>query len=102
MDTVYVTAKMDTFSKSVEEMSINSEEPPQEYIVKDCSFGSIASSDPSPGSIPIIDISIFSLHDPKEVGNALEKLRSALSFQRWRGKKKKQKWKTYGQKPQSL
>ena len=57
MDTVYVTAKMDTFSKSVEEISIISEEPPQEYIVKDCSFGSFESSDPSPGSIPIIDIS---------------------------------------------
>ncbi|KAF3971084.1 hypothetical protein CMV_005291 [Castanea mollissima] len=73
---------MDTFSKSVEEMSINCEEPPQEYIVKDCSFGSIVSSDPSPGSIPIIDMSIFSLsssHDPKEVENELEKLRSALS-----------------------
>ena len=57
MDTVYVTAKMDTFSKSVEEMSIIREEPPQEYIVKDGSFGSFESSDPSPGSIPIIDIS---------------------------------------------
>ena len=78
---VLLSAKMDTFSKSVEEMSINSEEPPQEYIVKDCSFGSIESSDPL-ASIPIIDISIFSLsssHDPKEVENELEKLRSALS-----------------------
>ncbi|KAM3714200.1 hypothetical protein ACJW31_01G314300 [Castanea mollissima] len=67
----------------VEEMSINSEEPPQEYVVKDSSFGSIESSDPSLGSIPIIDISIFSLfspHDPKEVENELEKLRSALSL----------------------
>ena len=86
MDTVYVTDSMVLPSakmhKSVEEMSINSEEPPQEYVVKDCSFGSIESSDPSPGSIPVIDISIFSLsssHDPQEVENELEKLRSALS-----------------------
>ncbi|KAF3971083.1 hypothetical protein CMV_005290 [Castanea mollissima] len=86
MDTVYVTdsvvlpsAKM---HKSVEEMSINGEEPPQEYFVKDSSFGSMESSDPSLGSIPIIDINIFSLsssHDPKEVENEIEKLRSALS-----------------------
>ena len=86
MDTVYVTDSMvlpsAELSKRVEEMSINSEEPPQEYIVKDSSFGSIESSDPSLGSIPIIDINIFSLsssHDPKEVENELEKLRSALS-----------------------
>ncbi|KAK7852068.1 hypothetical protein CFP56_040349 [Quercus suber] len=38
-----------------------SEEPPQEYIVKDCRFGSLESSDPSPGSIPVIDISMHLL-----------------------------------------
>jgi hypothetical protein len=80
MDTVHLTDNV-TLSKSVEEMSINGYEPPQEYIVKDCRFGSIESS-PSLGSIPVIDISILSLsssHDPKEVENELEKLRSALS-----------------------
>ena len=80
MDTAHLTDSV-TLSKSVEEMSINGFEPPQEYIVKDCRFGSIESS-ASLGSIPIIDISILSLsssHDPKEVENELEKLRSALS-----------------------
>ena len=38
---VHHSAKMDTFSKSVEEMSINSEEPPQEYVVKDLDLDSV-------------------------------------------------------------
>ncbi|XP_059431603.1 S-norcoclaurine synthase 1-like [Corylus avellana] len=67
--------------KSVQEMSINGSEPPQEYIVKDATFGSVVSSPPL-GSIPIINISLFlpsSSHDAEHVENELQKLRSALS-----------------------
>lgn len=71
-----------TLSKSVQEMSINGSEPPEEYTVKDGSFGSIESSPPL-GSIPIINISLFlpssSHDDTKQVENELQKLRSALS-----------------------
>ncbi|KAG2718916.1 hypothetical protein I3760_03G242300 [Carya illinoinensis] len=70
---------------SVEEMSIKGDEPPPEYIVKDFTFGSIESS-PSLGSIPIINIGLFSSqlspshdHHSKQVEDELEKLRSALS-----------------------
>lgn len=68
-------------SKTVQDMSVNGDQPPQEYIVRDCGFGSIESS-PALGSIPVIDISSFSPSsslDPKEVEKELAKLRSALS-----------------------
>ncbi|XP_059433486.1 protein SRG1-like [Corylus avellana] len=67
--------------KSVQEMSINGSEPPQEYIVKDATFGPVEASPPL-GSIPIINISLFlpsSSHDAEQVENELLKLRSALS-----------------------
>lgn len=74
-------AGTDHLSNSVQEMSINGNEPPQEYTVKDGNFGYIESSPPL-GSIPIINISLFlpsSSHDPKQVEKELQKLRSALS-----------------------
>lgn len=57
--------------KSIEEMSMDGDEPPSEYLVKGNSFGSKDSSTLIP--IPIIDVSLL----PSE--SELEKLRSALS-----------------------
>ncbi|XP_057420668.1 jasmonate-induced oxygenase 4-like [Lotus japonicus] len=58
-------------SKSVQEMSMDSDEPPSAYVVERNSFGSKDSSTLIP--IPIIDVSLLSSED--EQG----KLRSALS-----------------------
>ncbi|XP_062010828.1 protein SRG1-like [Rosa rugosa] len=65
---------------SVQEMSINGDEPPPEYIVREGIFGAIDSS-PEIGQIPIIDINLYSTssHDSEQAENELEKLRSALS-----------------------
>ncbi|PRQ46263.1 putative codeine 3-O-demethylase [Rosa chinensis] len=65
---------------SVEEMSINGDEPLPEYIVEQGIFGAIDSS-PSLGQIPIFDINFFSSTslNSKQAKNELEKLRSALS-----------------------
>ncbi|KAK7347124.1 hypothetical protein VNO80_21651 [Phaseolus coccineus] len=58
-------------SKSVQQMSIEGDEPPSQYIVKGNSFGSKDSCALIP--IPIIDVSLLSSE------GELEKLRSALS-----------------------
>lgn len=57
--------------KSVQELSMDGDEPPSKYLVKGSSFGSKISSTPIP--IPIIDVSLLSSEEE------LEKLRSALS-----------------------
>ncbi|CAK7324036.1 unnamed protein product [Dovyalis caffra] len=67
--------------KCVQEMSIDGDEPPQEYTVKECGF---APTDLSSSSrpFPIIDISLFSSSSAaskRDVEVALETLRSALS-----------------------
>ncbi|KAF5482258.1 hypothetical protein F2P56_002843 [Juglans regia] len=60
--------------KSVEEMSVDGDSPPPQFIVKESS--SIVSTYSSPSvPIPIIDISLLSSQDSEE----LQKLRSALS-----------------------
>ncbi|CAN6699818.1 unnamed protein product [Malus baccata var. baccata] len=68
---------------NVQEMSMNGEQPPAEYIVKESRFGSIDSSPPLADEIPIIDISLFSPSSPQYSEQAenheLQKLRSALS-----------------------
>ena len=70
--------------KSVQEMSIDGDEPPQQYIVRDNNFGPIDTSPPL-APIPVIDISLFSsspssLQSSKEEEEKeLERLRSALS-----------------------
>ncbi|KAM1173300.1 hypothetical protein FF1_026033 [Malus domestica] len=68
---------------NVQEMSMNGEQPPAEYIVKESKFGSIDSSPPLADEIPIIDISLFSPLSPQYSEQAenheLQKLRSALS-----------------------
>jgi len=69
--------------KSVQEMSMDGDEPPSRYVVNGNSFGSKDSSVQFP--IPIIDVRLLSSEDE------LEKLRSALSsagcFQVWIYKK---------------
>ncbi|GMI97644.1 hypothetical protein like AT1G49390 [Hibiscus trionum] len=61
-------------SKSVQEMSVNGDEPPPEFHVKDSSLGATDSSHLSPAvSVPIVDLSLL-LSSKDE----LEKLRSAL------------------------
>ena len=61
-------------SKSVQEMSINSDEPPPEFHVKDSSFGCTDSFDLSASVlVPVIDLSLL-LSSKDE----LEKLRLAL------------------------
>ncbi|KAE8657902.1 2-oxoglutarate and Fe(II)-dependent oxygenase superfamily protein isoform 2 [Hibiscus syriacus] len=63
-----------SLSKSVQEMSINGDEPPPEFHVKDCSLGGTDSSHlPSSVSVPIIDLSLL-LSSKDE----LQKLRLAL------------------------
>ncbi|KAJ1385866.1 Oxoglutarate/iron-dependent dioxygenase [Sesbania bispinosa] len=57
--------------KSVQDMSMDGDEPPSQYVVKGISFGSKDSSALIP--IPIIDVSLLSSE------SELEKLRSALS-----------------------
>ncbi|XP_022755203.1 protein SRG1-like isoform X2 [Durio zibethinus] len=60
--------------KSVQEMSMNGDEPPPEFHVKDNSFGCTYSSDlAASGSVPVIDLSLL-LSSKDE----LEKLRLAL------------------------
>ncbi|WRX33681.1 Non-hem dioxygenase N-terminal domain - like 10 [Theobroma cacao] len=72
-----------SLSKSVQEMSVDGDEPPSRYIVKDSFLGS--ADDPSPYlcPFPILDISHFSSPSssfPKtEVDKVLQKLKSALS-----------------------
>ncbi|KAL7189826.1 hypothetical protein ACSBR1_039461 [Camellia fascicularis] len=71
-------------SKTVQEMSKDGDEPPQNYIVRDNTlFGPIDTSPPL-ALIPVIDISLFltspsSLHSSLQEETELEKLRSALS-----------------------
>ena len=57
--------------KTVQEMSMNSDEPAPQFLVKETSFGSQDSTISVP--IPIIDVSLLSSEDE------LEKLRSSLS-----------------------
>ncbi|PQP97416.1 codeine O-demethylase [Prunus yedoensis var. nudiflora] len=68
---------------SVQEMSINGDQPPPEYIVKESSFGCIESSPPLADQIPIIDISLFSPssleYSEQAENHELQKLRTALS-----------------------
>lgn len=67
-------------SKNVQEMSINGDEPPARYIVKDGSLGPATSSSPLV-PIPVIDLSLLSLSSSlssKEEVDELEKLKSAL------------------------
>ncbi|TQD95812.1 hypothetical protein C1H46_018554 [Malus baccata] len=68
---------------NVQEMSMNGEQPPAEYIVKESRFGSIDSSPPLADEIPIIDISLFSplsaQYSEQAENHELQKLRSALS-----------------------
>ena len=76
--------KMVSLSKSVQEISMDGDEPPPPYIVRDSPFGPIQTCPPL-GSIPAVDLSLFSessysLHfSREEVENELEKLRSALA-----------------------
>ncbi|KAJ4832902.1 hypothetical protein Tsubulata_044527 [Turnera subulata] len=72
-------------AKSVPEMSVDGDEPPPQYIVKECNFAPLDLSTASgPFPIPIIDISLFSESasansSKKEAADeALEQLRSAL------------------------
>ncbi|OMO73176.1 Oxoglutarate/iron-dependent dioxygenase [Corchorus capsularis] len=65
-----------TLPKTVQEMSINGDEPPPEFYVKDSSFGCLDSSDlsSSVNSVPVIDVSqLLSSNDE------LEKLKLALN-----------------------
>lgn len=66
-----ISSEEKLLSKSVQELSMDGDEPPSEYLVKGSSFGSKISSTPIP--IPIIDVSLLSSEEE------LEKLRSALS-----------------------
>ncbi|XP_057514571.1 protein SRG1-like [Actinidia eriantha] len=70
--------KMGSLSKTAHEMSIDGDEPPPRYIVKESTFGSIDSSPPLI-PIPIIDISLLSSTSSPSSIEELEKLRSALS-----------------------
>ncbi|XP_044472501.1 probable 2-oxoglutarate/Fe(II)-dependent dioxygenase [Mangifera indica] len=65
-------------SKNVEIMSINGDQPPSEFIVKEFQFGSIDTSPPL-GPFPVIDISHFSNSSSPEAQLQLENLRSSLS-----------------------
>ncbi|XP_021277366.1 uncharacterized protein LOC110411504 [Herrania umbratica] len=69
--------------KSVQEMSVDGDEPTSHYIVKDSFIGSADDPSPSLCPFPILDISHFSSPSssfPKtEVDKELEKLKSALS-----------------------
>lgn len=65
-------------SKSVEIMSINGDQPPSEFIVKESQFGSIDTSPPL-GPFPVIDISHFSNSSSPEAQLQIENLRSSLS-----------------------
>ncbi|XP_058206922.1 protein SRG1-like isoform X1 [Rhododendron vialii] len=75
-----------TLPKSVQEMSVNGDDPPQPFIVRDdAPFGPVDTSPPL-ASIPTIDISLFSplpssLQESsiQETEKELDKLRSALS-----------------------
>ncbi|XP_047339306.1 codeine O-demethylase-like [Impatiens glandulifera] len=70
-------------TKSVKEMSINGDDPPSTYLVRESKFGSIDTSAPT-ATIPVIDLSLFysssssSSTSPAE-SNELDKLRSALT-----------------------
>ncbi|KAK6236130.1 hypothetical protein SCA6_011467 [Theobroma cacao] len=70
-----------SLSKSVQEMSVDGDEPPSHYIVKDSFIGS--ADDPSLCPFPILDISHFSSPSSSfpetEVDKELEKLKLALS-----------------------
>ncbi|KAK6248324.1 hypothetical protein QUC31_019889 [Theobroma cacao] len=72
-----------SLSKSVQEMSVDGDEPPSRYIVKDSFLGSADDPSPSLCPFPILDISHFSSPSssfPKtEVDKVLQKLKSALS-----------------------
>lgn len=77
-----MAAEVGTLSKTVQEILMIGDEPPQEYISKQSNFGSVDFSHSLAPIIPIINIGLFSLsssHDSKEVESELEKLRSALS-----------------------
>ena len=70
-------------SKGMEEMSMNNEEPPSQYIVKGCSFAPLdISSSHSSSQFPVIDINLFSQFSSpsNEVDTILETLRSALGL----------------------
>ncbi|GLT51762.1 hypothetical protein SLA2020_251490 [Shorea laevis] len=70
-------------SKSIQEMSIDGDEPTSQYMVLKDSFGSVDSS-PAESLFPIIDIGLWSSPPAScsktDIDNELEKLRSALSF----------------------
>lgn len=66
-------------SKSAQEMSINGDEPPPRFIVKENKFGSLDTSAPLLGQVPIIDINLLLLSSSSEVDDELEKMKSALS-----------------------
>ncbi|XP_038709993.1 protein SRG1-like [Tripterygium wilfordii] len=70
---VVVPAEGVPLPKTVQEMSINGEEPPPQFLAKENPFGALDSS-PTSDSVPLIDISILSSSDDE-----LEKLRLALS-----------------------
>ncbi|KAJ7979009.1 2-oxoglutarate (2OG) and Fe(II)-dependent oxygenase superfamily protein [Quillaja saponaria] len=72
MAATVVFAGKQSLPKSVQEMAINGDEPPQEFIVKESKFGPKETSAISI-PIPIIDVRLLSSEDE------LEKLRSALS-----------------------
>ncbi|KAK2991073.1 hypothetical protein RJ640_010075 [Escallonia rubra] len=76
---------MASVAKTVQQLSIDGDEPPLPYIIKENTFGAIDTFPPL-AEIPVIDISLFSLlppsssaHSPKEAEDELEKLRSALT-----------------------
>ncbi|KAK6945175.1 Isopenicillin N synthase-like, Fe(2+) 2OG dioxygenase domain [Dillenia turbinata] len=67
-------------TKSVQQMSMDGDEPPERYFVKDGRFGAIDTSPPQ-ASIPIINMSLFSSSSSpssKEEKEELNKLRSAF------------------------
>ncbi|GAU11929.1 hypothetical protein TSUD_195530 [Trifolium subterraneum] len=59
--------------RSIQEMSMDDDEPPSQYLVKGNSFGPKEEDSSTLIPIPIIDVSLLSSQDE------LEKLRSALS-----------------------
>ncbi|KAK3039962.1 hypothetical protein RJ639_027152, partial [Escallonia herrerae] len=79
-----ISEMMASVAKTVQQMSIDGDEPALPYIIKENPFGAIDTFPPL-AEIPVIDISLFSsspsssAHSPKEAADELEKLRSALT-----------------------